>query len=298
MAMQSYRLPVPAMVSRLYGTALGGIAASVLLLAAPDGARAAPQVFTAAGGSAAAIQGMVDLFRAQFGALNPNVAGSFGTGRREINWDGVPDGFAAPGLLPANFFNVNSPRGALFSTPGTGFQVSANASAGVPVEFGNLNPTYPAIFSTFTAQRLFTALGSNFTAVDFVVPGTGVDAATQGFGAVFTDVDLPGSTSISFFGLGGEALGTFAVPAAGGDGGLSFLGVFFDDAVPAVGRVLIASGSGALGPVEGPGLDLVAMDDFIYGEPVAAAVATTPAPASLPVLGAALGMLAVLRRRR
>lgn len=268
-----------------------------LLLLAPA-ARAVPVVFSAAGNGAASIQASVDAFRAQLGALNPNVAGSFGGGRREINWDGVPDGFAAPGLLPANFFNVNSPRGVLLSTPGTGFQVSANAGAGAPVEFGNLNPSYPALFSPFSAQRLFTALGSNVTGVDFVVPGTGIDAATRGFGAVFTDVDVQGSTSIGFFGVGGDLLGSFAVPASNGNGGFSFLGVFFTDALPLVGSVRILSGTGALGPNDvGQGVDLVAMDDFIYGEPIAVAAVATPAPASLPVLAVALGLLAARRRR-
>ena len=36
----------------------------------------------------------------------------------EINWDGVPDALASPNSFPANFFNVNSPRGTVFSTPG------------------------------------------------------------------------------------------------------------------------------------------------------------------------------------
>ena len=39
----------------------------------------------AAGTSAAAIQSAIDVYRADLGALNPNVAGSFGSGRREIN---------------------------------------------------------------------------------------------------------------------------------------------------------------------------------------------------------------------
>jgi hypothetical protein len=86
--------------------------------------------FSASGAAAADITATVDAFRLDLGTLNPNVAGSFGSGRREINWDGVPDAFAAPNNLPANFFNVNSPRGVIFSTPGTGFQVSANS--GVP----------------------------------------------------------------------------------------------------------------------------------------------------------------------
>ena len=76
--------------------------------------------------------------------------GSFGGLRREINWDGVPDTLASPNSLPANFFNANSPRGVVFSTPGSGFQVGANATA-PPIEFGNFNATYPTIFQTFSA---------------------------------------------------------------------------------------------------------------------------------------------------
>ena len=34
-------------------------------------------------------------------------------------------------VVGANFFNVNSPCGAVFSTPGTGFLVSANAALAI-----------------------------------------------------------------------------------------------------------------------------------------------------------------------
>ena len=104
-------------------------------------ASAAPQVFEASGTTPADIQTAVDAFRASLGTNN-GIGGTFASGRREINWDGVPDQFAAPNLMPPNFFNSNSPRGAVFLTLGTGFQVSANSSnpTNTPVRFGNINP--------------------------------------------------------------------------------------------------------------------------------------------------------------
>ena len=76
---------------------LASIALAVSLPCPPhaDGGAPPVNVQQAAGTSAAAIQSAVDAYRADLGALNPSVAGSFGSGRREINWDGVPDAFAA-----------------------------------------------------------------------------------------------------------------------------------------------------------------------------------------------------------
>jgi hypothetical protein len=182
--------------------------------------------FSVAGPNAAAIQPTVDAFRADLGTLNPNVVGSLGTGRREINWDGVPSALSAPSLLPNDFFNVTSPRGVVFSTPGTGVEVSANAADG-PVRFGNINPTYPSLFQVFSPQKLFTPIGSNIVDVSFFIPGSSTPALTRGFGSVFSDVNLANTTSLTFFGPSNESLGTFFVPAATGDQTLSFLGVDF-----------------------------------------------------------------------
>src|SRR6266508_588665 len=229
---------------------------------AKSGKQPAANVQQAAGTSAAAIQSSVDAYRADLGALNPNVAGSFGSGRREINWDGVPDAFAAPNLLPADFFNVNSPRGAVFATSGSGFQVSGNAGV-APIEFDNINPTYSSLFTIFSPQRLFTALGSKRLTVRFFEPGSTTPATSSGFGAVFTDVDRPG-TKIAYFNAMGQKLATFDVPISPGSETLSFLGVrFLEDRVA---MVRITSGNSRLGPNESRGRDLVAMDDFIFGE--------------------------------
>jgi hypothetical protein len=256
---------------------LGGL---LVLLA--SNAFGAAVTFSASGANPASIQTTVDAYRTALGTLNPNVAGSFASGRREINWDGVPDALSAPNLLPANFFNVNSPRGVVFSTPGTGFQVSATAASGTPVEFGNINATYTTIFQTFSPQRLFTALGSNVVDVNFFVPGSTTPATTSGFGAVFTDVDLASTTSIQFFDETDTSLGTFFVPALAGSENLSFLGVLFN-AGERIGRVRITSGNAALGAATNdapPGTDLVVMDDFIYVEPQGA---VTPTPIPTPI---------------
>ena len=81
--------------------------AVVLAVLVPVPSFAVPIIFEASGANAGAIQGSVDAFRTALGTLNPNVAGSVGSGRREINWDGVPDLFSAPNPLPPDFFNVN-----------------------------------------------------------------------------------------------------------------------------------------------------------------------------------------------
>ena len=253
---------------------------------------AAP-VSTAASGLAA-VTAARDTFRTQIGGGNVAGAnGSFGGVRREINWDGVPDARSAPNNLPADFFNVNSPRGAVFSTPGTGFQVSATAASGTPVRFGNINATYLTTFVTFSPERLFTALGSNITDVTFFLPGTATPATVSAFGAVFTDVDNANTTSIQFFDTANNSLGTFFVPPSGGD--VSFLGVIFDGG-ERVSRVRITSGNVALLPNDSPpAADVVAMDDFLYSEPLVLLSAPRQPPLPIPALHpAGLALIALI----
>ena len=221
-------------------------------------------------------QAAVDRFRAFLGDNN-GVGGTFPDGRREINWDGVPDAFSAPNNLPANFFNANSPRGAVFFTPGTGFQVSADSDnpTHTRVEFGNIKGFLPRIFRTFSPERLFTALDSNITEVLFFVPGTPIPATVDGFGAVFTDVNRANITKIEYFDVNGSLLFSRSVPPGTTTReSLSFLGVGFDED-ERVFLVRITSGNVLLSPKKGlvPSnghvRDIVVMDDFIYGEPQA-----------------------------
>lgn len=259
-------------------------------------------VRSAAGVDAASVTSARDAFRTDLGGGTVALAnGSFGGVRREINWDGVPASFSAPNNLPADFFSVNSPRGVVLSTPGTGFQVSGattDAGAGQPAaaDFGNINASYTSTFSAFSPQRLFTPLGSNITDVTFFVPGTNTPALTNGFGSIFSDVDLANVSSLLFFDANNHALGgPYFVPNFAGSETFSFLGVSFSSAV--ISRVRITSGNTSLGLTDSPGVDVVVMDDWIYGEPAVASAASTPdAGSSALFLGLALGVLTLARR--
>ena len=251
-----------------------GLAAALTLLPAAA-AEAAPRVTTAQGATPAAIQPAVDAFRAELGAPNPNVAQSFPAGRREVNWDGVLAQFASPNAFLGSFFNVNSPRGIEFTTPGTSTQVSSNAPSGVPERFGNIDPSYTDEFTVFSAPRLFTPIGSTLTDVNFFIPGTRREATTNGFGVIFTDADREASSSVTFLDDQGATLATVAAPVSP-DRGLSFVGVSFPDG-ERIGRVRIRSGQTPLGTgvVDGAATEVAVMDDFIYGEPKAGRVDLT-----------------------
>ena len=204
--------------------------------------------------------------------------GDFGGARREINWDAVPAGFSDPSLLPADFFNVNSPRGVVYSTPGTGFIVSSGSGSTL---FG-----FPNDLQTFSPNKLFTAVNSTTTDINFFVPGTSTAATTSAFGVIFVDVETANLSKLEFFDSSNALIfSRFAM--VGGNQGLSFVGGIAD-AGERISRVRVTSGANALvsnGVRSNENDDFVVMDDFLYATPTAA-----PEPGSLSLLG--LGFLA------
>jgi hypothetical protein len=272
------------------------IALSLAALSTP--ATASPVTFEGAGAIAADIQAVVDAFRSAVGPLNPNNGSAFGSGRREINWDGVTDALADPNPFPGDFFNSTTvagrARGAQFATPGTGFLVSADAvnPTGTPVGFG-----FPSDFHPFSVERLFSPTGSNVTDVTFFVPGTAIAGTVGAFGAVFSDVEVAGSTRLDAFDSNGNLLFGRDVLTVN-SGGFSFLGVLFD-AGERIGRIRLTSGNSVLiaNGQTGPGTDTVVMDDFIYAEPQGVGATAVPEPSAIFLTGNGL-LLALAEARR
>ena len=244
-----------------------GLAAVIVIAACSDNTVTTPvptgpqaTVFTATGNIAA----KVDEFRNLLGPSNGGTAGEQVAGRREINWDGAgANPFNNRNDFPSTFFNTNVKSGAVFTTAGTGFRNDSSL-------FSDVNPAYAAQFNFFSANKIFAPVGSNQLDQLFQVAGQPTPALTRAFGIVFSDVDLADKTTIQLFAQDGSTLGTYSAPVRSDAGGLSFVGVAYDNAI--IARVRITLGTGALGPTAndvtaGGTVDLVVLDNVIYGEP-------------------------------
>jgi PEP-CTERM motif len=266
------------------------IGAVVLALMLPTAAQASPVLFEASGPNAASIQATVDGFRTAVGSPNNaglNNPGPLASGRREIGWDfGAVFRVLTPSPLELEF------SGALLTTGGTRFLLFQ------PIFETALTPLG---FSTFSPPRVFTPVGSNVTDVTFFIPGPGSlePATVSAFGAVFTDVDLLGPTMIELFGLGDVPLFSQSVLAGPTPtGSQSFLGVLFNSG-ELITRARITTGNTPIfftgSDIDNPGggVDVVAMDDFIYSEPQA-----VPEPSSLALLAFGAVCTSIARRRR
>jgi len=269
------------------------IAALAALVVAP--LQASAQTVFSGNGDVAGLTPLVNDFRAALGALNPNQPVSFAGGRREINWDAVPDARSDPNAFPGNFFNANvSPRarGVVLSTPGLGFAVSAKSSnpTGTPAAFG-----FAAEFIPFSNERMFTPVGSVITDVSFFLPSDQTTrAGVRGFGSVFESVETT-STQIGFFDSHDQLLRTLTVAHGAASSSLSFAGLLFD--APVIARVRITSGSAMfLGNGQfSAGADAVVMDDFLFAEPTVA----VPEPGTWALmLAGGLGLAALGQRRK
>lgn len=225
---------------------------------------------------------------------------------KRINWDGVKlDGTDAnPNTrvidygktveIPVDRFRN---AGAIYADP---YAVSGDG-------FASVSPISTGQFTPFTPNNTFAMFDQNdgqfedrFIEQSFVVPGTDTAALTRGFGAIFTDVEIAGTSSIEYFGKNGVSLGKYDV-ATGASGETQFLGVLFDR--PVIESVTLTLGTHAAFSFDGTsinalslteGFDLAATDDFLFATPVAA----VPLPASAWLfISSLMGLLRFQKRR-
>lgn len=221
------------------------------------------QSFTTLGDSAT-VAAKLDEFRAALGGdLHAPNTPPAGTGRREINWDGVSPALTNVDNFPARFFNETSKRGAVFITPGSGLRIDSTA-------FASVNAAFADQFTAFSPKKLFMPVGTNRVEVDFEVVGATTHGLVNGFGVIFSDVDRAGSTHVDFIDANDVRIARLEAPAHSGTHQFSFVGAVFSSAI--VAKVQIVSGDAPLTEnaadlSAGGAADLVSMDDFVYGEP-------------------------------
>ena len=250
----------------LYNKIVTGITTALVLISAAgcEKDKAETIIVVTANGN---INAKLDQFRQVLGATLNTTPGAVG-GRREINWDGVPDSLLGKSL-PNDFFNpvgteaslASRQRGLLYEPVGE-FVVSND-------NFTAVNSQAASQFAAFSGTNAFTNTNAVLWQIDPKVPGETADATIQGMGIVFSDVDVESSTFMEFFSES-RSLGKFFVPKHDNTTNFSFLGVYFKNEKVTHVRVghdgKLADGEKDIS--QGGTHDLVVLDDFLYDEPV------------------------------
>ncbi|HEX3273482.1 MAG TPA: hypothetical protein VHR43_01400 [Gemmatimonadales bacterium] len=195
---------------------------------------------------------------------NLSEAGFHAQGRRQINWDGVPASFSDNNNFPEDFFNVNSPRGAIYDAEnGTGLRVSSN-------HFADLAPTNATDLIPFSEPKLFAPVGTKTFELKFRIPGSNTRAVVKGFGAIVVDVDKAQLSRLKAFDKDDHLIANIAVPVRKNPDEYSLVGVTFTQ--PVIAKVQLILGDtppkkGVKDISSGGTKDVVALDDFLYSEP-------------------------------
>lgn len=210
------------------------------------------------------VNAKLDEFRTMLGPLNTTTGHT--TGRREINWDGVPDEMIGI-KLPEDFFNATAPGSAAARQRGLMYAGASDAMVST-TGFAEINPQAAPEFSNFSGNKSFAVVNASKWPVEFRVAGTSTAADVKGFGLVFSDVDKGNSTFIEFF-SGDKSLGKFFAAPHNTTTSFSFLGVYFPD--EKVTNIVVGHEgmltAGEKDITQGGDKDLVILDDFIYSEP-------------------------------
>jgi hypothetical protein len=261
------------------------------------------QQFTGVGNGTnnGAVQAALNAFETTIGGVKNTAAAPQNGGFRVITWDGVKtDGTD----------NAAGPNSTTVITPGHTVGIPLNRFQGSGAFFGaiyavsndgfvDVNSHVNGLFPAFSSPSTFAMFNDNGIDFTFVAPSSPstepVSAASRGFGAVFLNVQQPGTT-IQFF-HGNTLIDTLDVPVSATPGSAVFAGELFHD--PIVTNVLLTLGDGVIFKFDGTTItsggpnsasnNLVAVDDWIFPEPVPI-VNGTNIPVSAPI-GVAPGTL-------
>jgi hypothetical protein len=233
-------------------------------------------------------------FESAIGGVKNTAASPQNGGFRTITWDGVKvDGTD----------NVAGPNSTTIINQGHTVGIPLDRFQGSGVFFGavyavsndgftDVNPSVAGLFPAFSPPNTFAMFNDNGIDFTFVVPSSPntapVSAAGSGFGAIFLNVQQPGTT-IQYF-HGSTLIDTLNVPTNATPGAAVFAGELFNN--PEVTNVLLTLGQGVIFKFDGTTLapggansatnNLVAVDDWVFPEPVAIANGTG-IPVSAPI---------------
>jgi len=221
-----------------------------------------------ASGDSAGIINQVNQFRTLLGDQLNTTPGQT-TGRREVNWDGVPANFTNNNNFPFDFFNLTDPAGANGRKRGLVYLDKGSPLRLDSSSFTEIDASYADELLPFSKKKSIISANSIVSEIVFKVPGANTDAFVKGFGIIFLDVDDANSSYLEFFN-GNKSLGVFKAPVRNQAGGFSFLGVHFPN--EKITRVKITAGNAILAAgtkdvSDNGSKDLVAFDDLFYSEP-------------------------------
>lgn len=209
----------------------------------------------------------VTVFKNQLGVLN-TTTGVTG-GRREINWDALPDSFALSDI-PKDFFNPVGANAVLQRQ--RGFEYDAQGSFRSSKQgFAEIKPVAISDIEAFSGTKTFANVTAPAWPAAFKVAGQTTPAAISSIGVVFVGVDLANTTYIEPF-EGSKSLGKFFAEPHNNESPFSFVAVTFNN--PKITSVKVVHGNGLIESSDvdisnGGTKDLVVLDDIIYSEPVA-----------------------------
>ena len=203
-------------------------------------------------------------FKNSLGALNTTTGQV--TGRREINWESVPDTLLDK-PLPKDFFNPIGSGAAVARQ--RGIIIGDGASEVSATQFSRINQVASSEFHAFSGDNTYAAVSQLEWPVGFEVAGLSTPAEVSAFGMVFSDVDVEGSVTLEFFD-NDVSLGKFSPPVHDASSSFSFLGVQFEKSI--VSKIIVRHegilSAGQKDISQGGTKDLVVFDDIIFSEPL------------------------------